>query len=62
MALRSINPTTEEVIQEFDELSAEAIEQKLALAQSTFETWRNTSFEERATLMHKAACDSINSH
>ena len=55
MALRSINPTTEEVIQEFDELSAEAIEQKLALAQSTFETWRNTSFEERATLMHKAA-------
>jgi len=55
MALRSINPTTEEVIQEFDELSAEAIEQKLALAQSTFETWRNTSFKERATLMHKAA-------
>lgn len=55
MALRSINPATEEVIQEFDELSLEVVEQKLALAQSAFESWRETSFEERAELMHKAA-------
>ncbi len=55
MALRSINPATEEVIKEFDELTTEAIEQRLALAQSTFTSWRETSFEERATLMHKAA-------
>jgi len=55
MALRSINPATEEVIKDFDELSAEAIEQKLALAQSTFEAWRETSFDERASLMKKAA-------
>jgi hypothetical protein len=36
MALQSINPATKEVIKEFEELQPDAIEQKLALAQSTF--------------------------
>lgn len=55
MALRSINPATEEVIKEFDELTSEQIEQKLAQAQTTYESWRQTSFAERAALMKKAA-------
>lgn len=55
MALRSTNPATEKVLQEFEELTPEQIEQKLALAQATYETWRETSFEERTALMHKAA-------
>lgn len=57
MALRSVNPATEELLQEFEELSAEAIEQKLALAQKTYESWRITSFEERSKLMHQAAAN-----
>jgi succinate-semialdehyde dehydrogenase/glutarate-semialdehyde dehydrogenase len=55
MALQSINPVTEEIIQKFDELSTEQIEAKLAAAQTTFETWRQTTFEERAKLMKRAA-------
>ena len=54
MALRSTNPATEEVIQEFEELSAEQIEQKLAAAQAAFEKWRVVSFAERAKLMKRA--------
>ena len=55
MALRSINPATEETIKEFSELSGQAIGQKLAAAQTAFESWRQTSFEERAKLMRRAA-------
>lgn len=55
MALRSVNPATEEVIQEFEELTNEAIELKLAKAQTAYESWRKTSFDERAGLMRKAA-------
>ena len=55
MALQSINPATEEVIQNFDELTAEQIEQKIALTQARFESWRDTTIEERAAIMKKAA-------
>jgi succinate-semialdehyde dehydrogenase/glutarate-semialdehyde dehydrogenase len=55
MALRSINPATEEVIQEFEELTDDQIDQKLAAAQAAFEQWRTTSFEERAKLMKRAS-------
>jgi succinate-semialdehyde dehydrogenase/glutarate-semialdehyde dehydrogenase len=55
MALQSINPATEAVIQTFEELSSEQIEQKIALAQSRFESWRDTTIEERAAIMTKAA-------
>jgi succinate-semialdehyde dehydrogenase / glutarate-semialdehyde dehydrogenase len=55
MALRSINPATEAVIQDFDELNPKEIEQKLAQAQTTFEAWRKTSLDERAKLMKQAA-------
>lgn len=55
MALQSINPATEEVIQDFDELTDKQVDKKLATAQTAFEAWRKTSFEERAKLMKQAA-------
>ena len=54
MALRSINPATEEVIREFEELDNKQLEQKLAAAQAAFEKWRGVSFAERAKLMKRA--------
>jgi succinate-semialdehyde dehydrogenase/glutarate-semialdehyde dehydrogenase len=54
MALRSINPATEEVIQEFEELNDQQIEQKLAAALDAFGKWREVPFEERAKLMRRA--------
>jgi succinate-semialdehyde dehydrogenase/glutarate-semialdehyde dehydrogenase len=53
MALQTKNPATEELVATFDELTPEALESKLALADSAFKSWKKTSFKERADLMKK---------
>ena len=55
MGIATINPATGETLKTFEPLSSEAIAQKLAIAQSTFESYRLTSFEQRAAWLHKAA-------
>ena len=55
MAIASINPTTGETLQEFTELSAAEIEQKLAAAERAFRTLRRNSFAERAAILAAAA-------
>ena len=57
MAIESINPTTEEVMQRFSEASESEIDEALALSVETFNTWRKTSFERRNDLMRGAAAD-----
>src|SRR6202051_1680707 len=55
MAIASINPATGEVLKTFEPATASQIEAKLSLAAKTFETFRKTSFAERARMMIKAA-------
>jgi succinate-semialdehyde dehydrogenase/glutarate-semialdehyde dehydrogenase len=55
MAIATINPATGETLQTFQPLSTAEIEQKLALAVTTFHSERKTSFAERARRMQKAA-------
>jgi succinate-semialdehyde dehydrogenase/glutarate-semialdehyde dehydrogenase len=55
MAITTTNPATGELIKEFEEISEEALEQKLALAATTFASYRRTSFEQRAGWMARAA-------
>ena len=55
MAITTINPATGETLASFDELSAQQLEQKLQLAASTFQTYRHTSFADRARSMTRAA-------
>jgi len=55
MPIASINPATGETFATFPALTAEAIEQKLRLAQSAFERHRTTSFQQRAEIVFKAA-------
>ncbi len=55
MAIQSKNPTTLEVIKNFEELSNEALEQKISDAQKGFQSWKKTSFRERSVLMHAHA-------
>lgn len=55
MVIRSINPTTEEVLAEFEEFTPEHIDTVLREAQQAFGQWRRTSFKERAALMRRAA-------
>ncbi len=53
--LLSTNPTTEEIINETEELTSEEIEQKLAVAHDTYLQWRETSFAHRAERMKRLA-------
>ena len=55
MALQSINPATGEVIKDFAELTNDELNEKLAVAQSTFETWRHEPVEVRAEHLHSIA-------
>ena len=51
----AIDPSTEEVIQEYSEHAAEDIDERLSCAEEAFESWRETSFGDRAALMRNAA-------
>ena len=53
MSLVSHNPATGEDIRVFDELTGTQLEEKLVLAQSSFDMWRQTTFEERGEKMIK---------
>ncbi len=53
MAIQSKNPTTEEVLKTFKEISDAELEKKVAKANEAFQSWKNTSFKERAILMKK---------
>jgi succinate-semialdehyde dehydrogenase/glutarate-semialdehyde dehydrogenase len=55
MAIATVNPATGETIKTFEALSDTELEQKLALAQHTFEQYRRTSFTERSQHLHHAA-------
>jgi len=54
MALESINPATGELIERFDEWSAEQTAEVVAKTQAAWLKWRTTSFAERKALMKKA--------
>ncbi len=53
MPLISKNPYTQEVVKTYPELTDDEIESKLEISKNAFEIWKNTSFEERASLMKK---------
>ncbi len=55
MAYQSLNPYNERVFRTFDEHSDEQLETRVRTAQTCFETWRNTTFSERAVILKRAA-------
>jgi succinate-semialdehyde dehydrogenase/glutarate-semialdehyde dehydrogenase len=55
MVLRSFNPFTNKVIQEFEEFSDDTIEKVLIQSDKAFDKWKRTSFEYRKSLMGKVA-------
>ncbi|MEO1100335.1 MAG: NAD-dependent succinate-semialdehyde dehydrogenase [Pseudomonadota bacterium] len=52
---QSINPATEDLIETFDAYNDAEVDRRLDRAATRFETWRLTSFDERAQLMVRAA-------
>ena len=55
MAYATTNPYTNETLATFDGIGDEELERALQTAQSTFESWRTRSFDERKTVMKRAA-------
>lgn len=53
MPIQSKNPTTEEVLKTFNEISNDELEKKLFFASNAFKSWNKILFKERAILMHK---------
>lgn len=49
------NPKTNEIVESFDFISDDELENVLATANETFGTWRELSYAERAEKLHKAA-------
>lgn len=56
MAYQSTNPYTAECVRTFDSLSDTELEAKLTAAQGCYEVhWKHQSFEERKSVLHRAA-------
>ena len=55
MPISSINPATAEVLQTFDSLNEQQLEEKIARAAETFREYRRSSFADRAEKMMRAA-------
>lgn len=53
--IKSINPWSNELLQEFSPNSPQELEEKLSNAQQTFEYWKSVSLDQKASLMHTAA-------
>lgn len=61
MSIQTINPATEEIVENFEPYTTTQVEEALAQARQAFEHWRNTSFDERATHLHRIA-DYLRTH
>lgn len=55
MTYQSINPYDGKLLQSFDDLTEESLETKIATAAACFESWRQTTFAQRAAIAAKAA-------
>jgi succinate-semialdehyde dehydrogenase / glutarate-semialdehyde dehydrogenase len=55
MPIATVNPANGETLKTYQAMGEEEIERRLQLAEATFRTYRTTSFEERARLVHRAA-------
>jgi len=53
--IATINPATGEIVATFDSLTESQLDGKLALAAQAFQSWRHTTFAERAACMRRAA-------
>jgi succinate-semialdehyde dehydrogenase/glutarate-semialdehyde dehydrogenase len=55
MSYQSINPNNGKTLKSFEHLSTAQLEKSLATAESCFQTWKHTSYKERAAIVAKAA-------
>ena len=55
MAIQTINPATNKVVQSFDEMTEVALEQAVVQAVQTYDQWKKTDYTSRTQILHKVA-------
>ncbi|MBC8083923.1 MAG: NAD-dependent succinate-semialdehyde dehydrogenase [Hymenobacter sp.] len=55
MSIQTINPTTNEPVKSFEEMTEQAVDAAVAQAATAFASWKNTTYPQRAALLHRVA-------
>ena len=55
MTYQSVNPSNGEILKSFDKLNNTQLEQSLVAAESCFQTWKHTTYAERAAIVASAS-------
>ena len=55
MSIQTVNPTTNKAGKSFEEMTEKAVDAKVTKAQLAFTDWKETSYQQRADLLHKVA-------
>ncbi len=55
MSIQTINPTTNQLVKSFDEMTEKAVDSAVAQATRAFDKWKKTTYEKRADLLYKVA-------
>jgi succinate-semialdehyde dehydrogenase/glutarate-semialdehyde dehydrogenase len=55
MPIATINPFNNETVKTFEEMPAAAVNAAITKAENTFESWKKTTYQERALLLRKVA-------
>ena len=55
MAIQTVNPFTNNVVRSFEEITDKAVDMLVAQSAKTFNSWKETSYEQRAQILHKVA-------
>ncbi len=54
-SIKTVNPFNNEIVKEFEAMSEGQVAKIIDKADEAFKSWRNTSFEKRAEIIHKVA-------
>ncbi|MEC5165663.1 succinate-semialdehyde dehydrogenase/glutarate-semialdehyde dehydrogenase [Flavobacterium sp. PL11] len=55
MAVQTINPFNNEVVRTFDEMTDDTVDMLISQSVETYSTWKNTTYKDRAEILHKVA-------
>ena len=55
MAVQTVNPFTNKVVRTFEEMTDSAVDLLIAQSEKTFSAWKNTTYKQRAVILHKVA-------
>ena len=55
MSIQTVNPNTNKTLKSFEEMTEKTVDAKLAKAQTAFNDWKETSYQQRADLLHRVA-------